>query len=176
MPNHVQNWIHAEAPVMARIRNLLCDAKGPDFNRLIRMPKSTAVFKADGGISREDEEQLGREFTWYGWAVKYWGTKWNAYATKDDRNDERNIWFQTAWSMPKPIFFALAARQPGPFSWAWADQDFGHNLGIWKLELDGVYVSPTMPGLAGCDADVAMRWAMELHDLSEDEQREYLSC
>ena len=46
---------------------------------------------------------------WYAWAVKNWGTKWNAcdaeYSTIDPENV---IWFDTAWSPPVAVFEALA--------------------------------------------------------------------
>lgn len=40
--------------------------------------------------------------TWYDWAPKNWGTKWNAYEVSVDAKNNY-IKFDTAWSDPKPI-------------------------------------------------------------------------
>jgi hypothetical protein len=53
---------------------------------------------------------LGPVLTWYEWATKNWGTKWNVMnASSFQRTDagRLNLVFTTAWSMPTPIFAAL---------------------------------------------------------------------
>lgn len=57
---------------------------------------------------------------WYGWSLKYWGTKWNAYSYREvshepDAEGEMGyleFLFETAWSPPLPIFDRLAERFP----------------------------------------------------------------
>lgn len=44
-------------------------------------------------------------YDWYTWSNENWGTKWNAYGHHD--NGHR---FDTAWSVPEPIFQELAKR------------------------------------------------------------------
>jgi hypothetical protein len=49
---------------------------------------------------------------WYDWSVKNRGTKWNAYETSHialvDAEAQLELQFQTAWSMPRPVFEKLA--------------------------------------------------------------------
>ena len=47
---------------------------------------------------------------WYGWSCFNWGTKWNACDTVIVDND--TIRFDTAWSFPEPIIYALSKRYP----------------------------------------------------------------
>lgn len=53
---------------------------------------------------------------WYGWSCANWGTKWGAYSFSDQFNEaapERyEFKFDTAWSMPTPIFDKLAKEFP----------------------------------------------------------------
>jgi len=65
--------------------------------------------------------------TWYEWSIENWGTKWNAYSTSQYGNA---IAFDTAWSMPDPIFRALSARYPKlTFRVDYAEGDIGSNCG-----------------------------------------------
>ena len=67
--------------------------------------------------------------TWYDWACKNWGTKWNAMDTRIDVKD-RVMTFQTAWSSPEPIVRKCAEMFPDiTFTWQYADEDTGSNTG-----------------------------------------------
>ena len=69
---------------------------------------------------------------WYGWANKYWGTKWNAYSQEKFENE---ISFQTAWSTPYPLMVALSLKYPdAEFNVRYADEDLGHNVGEYTLQ------------------------------------------
>lgn len=52
--------------------------------------------------------------TWYEWSIANWGTKWGAYSYKqrESKPGKFTFEFQTAWSVPEPIFEALADRYP----------------------------------------------------------------
>ena len=66
--------------------------------------------------------------SWYGWSVKNWGTKWNAYETD---YGEDYLFFQTAWNAPVPIFQRLAELNPNTwFQVKYYDEDTGSNCGI----------------------------------------------
>ena len=65
---------------------------------------------------------------WLDWAYANWGTKWNAYGAQ--RVSDTVVKFQTAWSMPKGIFNALAKKWPNKtLKIRWADEDFGNSVG-----------------------------------------------
>lgn len=67
--------------------------------------------------------------TWYDWCCEYWGTKWNACEVCVD---DTFIAFQTAWSVPDPIFEAFAYlcdKYNVTFEGEYADEDRGSNTG-----------------------------------------------
>lgn len=67
---------------------------------------------------------------WYDWRIANWGTKWNASNTHVDW-DGHAISFDTAWSAPEPIIYALSEAFPDvEFEWMYADEDCGYNTGI----------------------------------------------
>ena len=52
---------------------------------------------------------------WYDWSIVRWGTKWNAYNVEFlPTSDEHSIHFvfDTAWSVPSPIFEEIADLYP----------------------------------------------------------------
>ena len=53
-------------------------------------------------------------FSWYEWNIANWGTKWSAYEYKErSREPGRFVFkFQTAWSIPEPIFMKLVELFP----------------------------------------------------------------
>ena len=64
--------------------------------------------------------------TWYGWALKNWGTKWNAYNFAHISEDPYEFIFDTAWTFPEPIFVKLAELYPElTFSCACFDEGGG---------------------------------------------------
>lgn len=93
---------------------------------------------------------------WYAWNCANWGTKWNAYSMEplcglvegevpSDDVYNPNIQFQTAWSHPTPVIFALAKKFPDVrLSVRYADEDFGFNVGEYVLEGD-IVISENVP-------------------------------
>lgn len=66
--------------------------------------------------------------TWYDWRIANWGSKWNAYHCEPFANNTF-VW-ETAWSNVTPIIEKLSAMYPDiTFEYAWADEDFGSNVG-----------------------------------------------
>lgn len=72
--------------------------------------------------------------TWYQWCVEHWGTKWNACRYRDDP-ETLEVWFETAWSCPVPIFEKLVERmgRASIEDIEWADEDIGNNCGRFLI-------------------------------------------
>ena len=68
------------------------------------------------------------------WAIKHWGTKWNAY--KSQMNDTGNsIRFDSAWETPEPVIKTLSKKFPTVvFTVAYADDDLGYNCATYKIQ------------------------------------------
>ena len=74
---------------------------------------------------------------WYDWCRANWGTKWNACEVYISDNI---ISFQTAWSVPDPIFEAFAYlcdKYNVTFEGEYADEDRGSNTGYINSD-DGI--------------------------------------
>ena len=69
---------------------------------------------------------------WYDWAVKNWGTKWNAYGFDDFEIDPKGntLSFLTAWDSVPEVLTVLSERFPDVnLSYKYADEDIGCNVG-----------------------------------------------
>lgn len=79
--------------------------------------------------------------TWYEWCIDKWGTKWDACEVVPDEGvececgeEEINIYFDTAWSTPVPVFKELSKQFPDLVIYVeYADEDMGHNCGTYAL-------------------------------------------
>jgi hypothetical protein len=79
-------------------------------------------YKPEGYDKLSSEEQFAISMKhesdgWYDWNVREWGTKWDACDTSLDDNTEGkgpflNYNFQTAWSIPEPVFTAIVRQHP----------------------------------------------------------------
>ena len=70
---------------------------------------------------------------WYDWCIDNWGTKWNAYGF--GAAETKTISFTTAWSRAMPVMTKLSEMFPDVhFNYAWADEDFGNNVGEVELQ------------------------------------------
>lgn len=75
-------------------------------------------------------------YCWNGWNREHWGTKWNGYKMKIEPLEGGlcRLQFDTAWSHPRPVMAALAAKFPDEdIAVEWADEDFGSNLGTYRI-------------------------------------------
>jgi hypothetical protein len=72
---------------------------------------------------------------WYTWAIKNWGTKWNAYSVDDSRTTDNIIYFQTAWSGVLNLIEIVSAKFPNvSFKYSFADEDTGSsNAGVYEI-------------------------------------------
>lgn len=138
MPNHVENRLKiiGNKNQIKEVKEFL---KGKwndetdhniDFNKITPMPKW--VFSKN--LRSEDEKKYGKENCWLEWSIKNWGTKWNAY--QSDLEDEDNIIrFMTAWNgvpeLMKKIGFIFPEIE---FEYAWASEDFGCTVGLIKFK------------------------------------------
>lgn len=62
--------------------------------------------------SQQLKEKYGFD-NWYDWCIKNWGTKWNSYnAEVILTSDYLKVYFNTAWSLPEPIYDALVEQFP----------------------------------------------------------------
>jgi hypothetical protein len=86
-----------------------------DFETIIPMPET--VFR--GNIGAEERKQHGNN-NWYDWSIENWGCKWNAgntqlYSDKIRVNKGVAVLefsFDTAWSLPEPVYEKLAEMYP----------------------------------------------------------------
>ena len=143
MPNNITNELQAAPEVMRGICDVLwAPDRKVDFNRLITMPAhEPGAFLAEGSLSSDDIRSHPGS-NWLEWSRENWGTKWNAYCIEEigeegSRASETVLRFETAWNCPEPIIRALALRVPDQWTWSYADEDIGHNLGIWACSSSG---------------------------------------
>jgi hypothetical protein len=98
------------------------------FWNFIEPTNKSAYFEAAHGTKPEGyedwtpEEKMTYDLSfktdgWYDWNVREWGTKWDACDSNfDDHTEEKgpNLYysFNTAWSIPEPIFLAITEQHP----------------------------------------------------------------
>lgn len=136
MPNYVMNRLRVHPNNWQTIKNLLLDADGDvNFNNIIPMPDN--VYRGDLLVGRGGAYDLPDGYTdnWYDWSWREWGTKWNAVFTRLD-DELCEIAFESAWAHPRPVINELARRAVFPIHIAYADEDFGRNLGAYVIHGD----------------------------------------
>lgn len=99
--------------------------------------------KVNWGIGRKLTAELSAEYilkfgadNWYDWNCQNFGTKWNSYDHYCmESGTETQFGFQTAWAHPFPIMEKLSNLFPKvTINVAFADEDFGHNVGSYTLK------------------------------------------
>lgn len=71
-----------------------------------------ALIEAEAAAYKRNVELTGH-LTWYEWNCAHWGTKWNACECSVILNEDHlELYFETAWSSPEPIFDRLRERYP----------------------------------------------------------------
>jgi len=126
MPNHVTIKMEVSGPgdvlgLFAAHITQSCedDSLYFDFNTIIPMPKALDI----GGVSFEPDDIQKANMakygygSWYDFNTENWGTKWNSYENniefiQDEDGARYVIEFQTAWSLPTPIFEELNDLYP----------------------------------------------------------------
>ena len=137
MPNHVTNKIefYGEKTDIKRVLAIIGgEEEYIDFNKIIPTPEN--IYQGNLG---EEERKLYGKNNWYDWNIANWGTKWGAYSSYLDV-ENNIIFFDTAWSSPIPVLDALAKlcyEHNVSFSGAWADENRGYNIGIFESDCEG---------------------------------------
>lgn len=137
MPNNITNRIEFNG-AQENIDKILELIKGKreyiDFEAIVQMPEN--IFR--GNLGPDDRVKYGKN-NWYDWSLYNWGTKWNAYYQSFDK-DNNTIEFDTAWSCPLALLDKLAElcyEHEVSFTGKWADEDAGHNVGVFESDCDG---------------------------------------
>lgn len=94
MPEELQGTSSPNYPPRVDGREVLPDSK---------------EYKDWAAKSQSLREKYGAD-NWYDWHIANWGTKWNTY--DNCINDDNSVSFQTAWSLPDPIFARMAELYP----------------------------------------------------------------
>ena len=66
------------------------------------------------GFSKENGATGQTANNWYNWNNREWGTKWDACSPELDQEGSGYLQyrFDTAWSMPEPVFAEMVAQHP----------------------------------------------------------------
>ena len=65
------------------------------------------------GFTGESKENSDGSNGWYAWNLENWGTKWDAREVNLEQDENEAIYtFSTAWSIPEPVFRAMAEQHP----------------------------------------------------------------
>lgn len=85
--------------------------------------------------------------TWYEWATKHWGTKWNAYHCQSLSPGAHTMRFLTTWNGVPKILEALSQKYPAQrITYRWADEDMGRNVSAMVFEAGQVVEQDIPPG------------------------------
>lgn len=111
MPSDIQNTTSPRPRTEAEIRQMAEDYKWDEETLKWRL--ETAITEEQKAKYESLKESYGVE-TWYDWAIREWGTKWNACNSELVRDEPTSLlWrFETAWSAPEPILAAIAVKFP----------------------------------------------------------------
>lgn len=149
MPNWTENWLTVSGKP-EDVSQFLADVKSEDsdfdFERITPMPELLRhtssptdrgyIIEAYGmgfepdstrPFTEAEEAELERigVRNWYDWAIKYWGTKWDArYVEVEQRGGTAEIKFDTAWCAPLPIIEKVKEKYPNlEIKWLARDED-----------------------------------------------------
>ena len=89
-------------------------------------------------ITQQTSDRLNEQYghnNWYDWANNNWGTKWEAANVdmSQDSDDGAQYEFDTAWSPPEGIFYALVEKFP-KLSISWFYREDGQRISGWLNE------------------------------------------
>lgn len=144
-----------------------------DFNSLIPMPEELDVGNVPIG-NPTDQMQLNTDkygySSWYDWCVDKWGTKWNSYDCSVERVSDEHavIRFQTAWSLPYPVFAEIAELYP-ELNW---QVDCVEEGGFFAGQL--IYTDGQFEDLISEDGEVWREYASNIYGYRFDENGEFI--
>jgi hypothetical protein len=89
-------------------------------------------YKPEGYDSWTMEERMAHSMKfssngWYDWNIREWGTKWDACDVdlNDDSETSLGYSFNTAWSIPEPVFNAIVRKFPTLTFDFWSEEEQG---------------------------------------------------
>lgn len=125
MPNHISNLLRVsyygdDKERLATILKEIGSEDNPfDFNKFFQYPEYFQVLDdaSEAYLKEHPDDWKGKPTDGYNqggyeWCRGTWGTKWNSY----DHNMRVNrdymfaLYFETAWSWPRPIIYAFLER------------------------------------------------------------------
>ncbi len=111
MPNWCENTLTVKIDNADEVIKEITSEENLDFSLIVEVP-DTPAYRNEYEVS-QDEIRNDDTF-WYDWNIKNWGTKWNASDSHIEWVDDSHfiIAFQTAWSPPTPIVYALSEKYP----------------------------------------------------------------
>jgi hypothetical protein len=160
MPNHVTTYITFDGKredIDELLQAVRSDKQPFDLDKFIPMPDElrdkqspTRVVsqqeydecKLDTSKPITAEMQLDymKRFNhdnWYDWSIANWGTKWNVYDIEEIDDGFR---FLSAWDHPHTAIDRLSIAFPDVEIFVrYADEDFGSNVGEYKIKSGDVY-------------------------------------
>ncbi|VVE59687.1 hypothetical protein PSP20601_05607 [Pandoraea sputorum] len=147
------NGIHVAAETFAEIVVGRPLSEDSELASLEAENRAVATLNALNDEAFEQFVQMLRNYRQCGFlhevdfAYERWGTKWNAVESSVDLA-AGTASFQTAWTCPTPVFFALSKKFPtDKIDVQYADEDVGRNCGMFAL-LDGEVI----------ESDIAPLW------------------
>ncbi len=173
MPNHVYTSmiITGNANIIATFADKHFTDGNFDFSSFVKMPEELENTKSP--VDKPNQELIEKYGVdnWYDWKIKNWGTKWGAYDSDMDVSTPNTIEcnFQTAWSLPEPIFELIGEMYPELNFQATTVEEGGFFAGTFEI-VDGIV---DYDGLSNDQAQWK-RLAEEMMgwDFSEDEDEE----
>lgn len=124
MPEWVKNELKIEGDVVEIFRLLSEVFTGGrfDFNKVLPMPAHQPDLSLPDpfwGEGHDVDDTVLAAFgdnTWFAWAPKHWGTKWNTIATEvappSKEGDYGVLWFESAWNSVDPVILELSEMFP----------------------------------------------------------------
>jgi len=74
---------------------------------------TTGFVEGVGFTGEKSDNNIDGSNGWYGWNLENWGTKWNARDVDLTQDENEAVYtFSTAWSIPEPVFRAMAEQHP----------------------------------------------------------------
>lgn len=156
MPNWVSNVVTITAKSKEELEAFATKALGT--NSRIKEEDSDSILHFGAFVHPNDEDlEKYKEEGWYDWNVEHWGTKWDACSTHlENTSDTSAIYsFETAWSIPEPIFTAISEQHPELTLEFWSEEEQGWGAEYHSVE--GKLVLTREWDIPNCHADYVNR-------------------
>lgn len=129
--------------IIVRAKNAMGIALNPSISSICSLEKDRRIEACFTSARKEDIDGIIKAielfkktgcFYWREARLSKWGTEHNAFNTRiSNRNNK--IFFDTAWSHPRPIYIELSKKNPCTlFKIEYASEDLGYNCGKIFIE------------------------------------------